>query len=264
MEKQPLISGCRIELSTPYTDTCILKRLKPDFTLEAKSLNWLSYHPYQDLFNNAMLKYPILPSTIFDNCKDNKYNSIIGLTMYNEGEEELFRSMKGVLTDFGSCLQVDRTLVVVIVDGMTQLHKNDSFVQKLEQKYQIYNKAQAEEFLREHQKDRFARKQSFREWKAEVKLGTAEALIDSSVGSYLDCAILFQGCLALSCNDLLPALPGGPLPSVDVFFVVKAENRKKLHSHLWLLSGFCRAIKPKYVFVRCYIDDRRRDRADRQ
>lgn len=261
MENKPLISGCRIDLSTSHPDTCILKLLKPDFTLEAKGTNWLSYHPYQDLFGRSMLECPILPSTVFDDCC---YKSVIGLTMYNEGEEELFRSMRGIVGDFGSCLLTDRTLVVVIVDGMTQLNKDNSFVEKLEQRYKIYNKQQAEDFLRDHQNDRFARKQAFREWKAEVKLGNTEALIDSSVGSYLDCAILFKGCLALSCNDLLPVAPGGPLPSVDVFFVVKAENRKKLHSHLWLLLGFGRALKPKYVFVCCYIDDRRRNRAHSQ
>lgn len=246
MENQPLNSGCRVELSKSYTDTCILKLLKPDLTLEAKGTNWLSYHPYQELFGKAMVETPLSPSTIVDNCN---YKSIVGLTMYNEGEDELFLSMKGIITDLGSTSETDRALVVVIVDGMTQLHKDDSFVQKLEHRYRLYNKAQAEDFLRNYREDRSTRKPRFREWKAKVKSGKTEELIDSSVGSYLDCAILFKGCLALSCNDLEPTRPGSSLPSVDVFFMVKAENRKKLHSHLWLLLGFCRRISPKYVFV---------------
>ena len=38
--------------------------------------------------------------------------------------------------------------------------------------------------------------------------------------------------------------------SVRTLFVVKPYNKKKLHSHLWLMYGFCIFLNPDFVFVR--------------
>lgn len=167
--------------------------------------------------------------------------------MYNEGEEEFYCSLKGIITDFGTQLAENRALVVVIVDGMEQLHKNKLFVQKLEKKYGLYNRTDAEAFKKAFDADKAIRKKAVNTWKEQYKLDPTEL---DSIDAYLDSAVVYEGRLAIGVGDVVAAVGSyQDEPSVDVLFMVKAENRKKLHSHLWLFLGFCRYFQPEIVFV---------------
>ena len=40
-----------------------------------------------------------------------------------------------------------------------------------------------------------------------------------------------------------------PSRYIDILFVLKPVNKSKLHSHLWLLYGFCRHLNPTYFYT---------------
>lgn len=71
----------------------------------------------------------------------------------------------------------------------------------------------------------------------------------------IDVALVFETTVRKINNDLTIAynLPSEAddtdnLP-LNLIFVVKPFNRKKLHSHLWLFYGFCIHFNPKYIIL---------------
>jgi chitin synthase len=41
------------------------------------------------------------------------------------------------------------------------------------------------------------------------------------------------------------------LRPMQVFFVVKQQNKRKLNTHLWFFGGFCKMFNPRFV---CLLD----------
>jgi len=171
-----------------------------------------------------------------------QYDTIVGLTMYNEDQEALERSLRGVLRKSvgGKNLVVKKTLVVVIVDGVRELMKSEKreFVQMLEE-WRLYDKDAVESTLKL--------------WRTRPELKPK------------DCCFVFQSKIDLSklqeelasCRQpWLPAYSASaPIPLIyspdglDILFVVKLDNRRKLHSHLWLMYVFAQTIDPGILIV---------------
>jgi chitin synthase len=42
---------------------------------------------------------------------------------------------------------------------------------------------------------------------------------------------------------------GDDYPELNLLFVVKQKNKRKLNSHFWFFGGFCKMIVPKYVLL---------------
>lgn len=164
--------------------------------------------------------------------------------MYNEDQEALERSLRGVLRKSvkGKNVVMGRTLAVVIVDGVRELMKTEKreLVQMLEE-WRLY--------------DRNAVESTLKLWRTKPELKPR------------DCCFVFQSKIDLSelqseetssRQPWLPAYsPSLPVPIIyspgglDILLVVKPDNRRKLHSHLWLMYVFAQTIDPGVLIVLC-------------
>jgi len=181
------------------------------------------------------------------------YENVMGLTMYNEGQEEVLYSLRGIWRNLHAArrrnIEFGNTLVVILVDGYTELHKNAALLATMESCYKLYSKSTVEEALK-----------VYASWKKAWDLKNIEKL-DKLKADYKDeevifsidnrdLAFAFETRLTMGASDLYAVNEDTEeKPAMDVLFVVKAENKKKLHSHLWLFYGFCIQFKPKYVFL---------------
>ena len=178
------------------------------------------------------------------------YNNVIGMTLYDENLDEIVQSMRGVLLQgSGVNLDLDSTLVIIIADGCDVLN------QKKQEKVEL--RAALQELGLYDEK----RVKAMREY------------WDKGNKPPEDVCFVFESDLTLEENDQIrpgfvskkfwqnyghapsklkrynPEDPENGVGHVRTLFVVKPYNKKKLHSHLWLMYGFCLFLNPLLVFV---------------
>lgn len=186
------------------------------------------------------------------------YENVIGVTMFNEGERELLSTLRGIWrnvhtasrnnSSFGNCL------VVILVDGYSELHKKTALVSTLEEKYKLYSKSVVDSYIYQYvdAKKRYTDqyKENLKALKEEYSKEVDKQKIYNTTPWYYDLAFAFESRLAMGAMDLhVVDEEMTDEPAMDVLFVVKAENKQKLHSHLWLFYGFCMLFEPKYVYL---------------
>jgi len=178
-----------------------------------------------------------------------RYSNIIGMTLYNENMSEIVESMRGVLLKGGTAdLDLKSTLVVIVVDGCDMLNQADLEKKNLREVLKALG-------LYDEEKVRGMRKH----W-------------DSGEKPSEEVCFVFESDLMLEEDDLArPGLVGKrcwqnykhaesklkryssqedeEAQHVRTLFVVKPYNEGKLHSHLWLMFGFCIFLNPTLLFV---------------
>ena len=174
--------------------------------------------------------------------RPHQYNTVIGLTMYNEEVEDLERSLRGVLrkSTRGKNVMIEKSLVIVIVDGVRELMRPE--------KRGLVNALEAWEVY-----DRNAVERTLKLWREKPELKPK------------DCCFVFQSKIDMQelqsepnyrCKPWMPAYSSSlPIPLIhsngglDILLVVKPDNRRKLHSHLWLMYVLARSICPAILIV---------------
>ena len=178
-----------------------------------------------------------------------RYSNIIGMTLYNENMSEIVESMRGVLLKGGTAdLDLKSTLVVIVVDGCDMLNQADLEKKNLREVLKALG-------LYDEEKVRGMRKH----W-------------DSGEKPSEEVCFVFESDLMLEEDDLArPGLVGKrcwqnykhaesklkryssqedeEAQHVRTLFVMKPYNEGKLHSHLWLMFGFCIFLNPTLLFV---------------
>ena len=191
------------------------------------------------------------------------YENIMGLTMYNEGQEEVLYSLRGIWRNIHAAGSKNRyfgrTLVVCIVDGYAELHKQTALLSTLANVYKLYSKPMVEKALKAYAELKKNWEMQFRKDLEKAKEEHMKHLNSNPSDTHKsyeipignrDVVFAFESRLTMGSSDLYAVGEGTTdKPAMDVLFVVKAENRKKLHSHLWLFYGFCMMYQPKYVYL---------------
>ena len=190
------------------------------------------------------------------------YKNVMGATMYNEGQDEFLYTLRGIWKNVKFAAEKNkkfgRTLLIVLVDGYQELHKNKPLLEVLENRYKLYSKSVIEKALKAYE----ALKKNWRsDYQSSLNQQKARhhethhddfktpRIYDINVQD-LDIAFAFESRLSLGSSDMFATTDDTQeIPALDVLFVVKAENKKKLHSHLWLFYGFCMHFNPNYVFL---------------
>lgn len=162
--------------------------------------------------------------------------------MYNEELEDLERSLRGVLrkSTRGKNVMIEKSLVIVIVDGVRELMRPEKrgLVSALEA-WELY--------------DRHAVERTLKLWREKPELKPK------------DCCFVFQSKIDVQelqpepnyrCKPWMPAYSSSlSIPIIhsngglDILLVVKPDNRRKLHSHLWLMYALARSICPSILIV---------------
>lgn len=195
--------------------------------------------------------------------KPGYYKNVMGVTMYNEGQEEFLYTLRGIWRNVKFAADKNkpfgRTLVVVLVDGYQELHKNQPLLEVLEHRYKLYSKPAVVKALAAYE----ALKKTWKN-KYQTDLDTQKSYHNKMFGNAthtthneypievedMDLAFAFESRLSLGSSDMFATTDNSQeSPALDVLFMVKAENKKKLHSHLWLFYGFCMHFDPNYVFL---------------
>ena len=157
------------------------------------------------------------------------YSAVIGVSLYTENSSSLLRTLQGIFDNKASPSPFTRlltkSLVIIISDGYEKL---DGTTKTLLESLKLYNEAKIKTYLS-----------------------------SNPTQSQEDLGFMFEG--QLNCID--PAKITGissetnresskSARNIDVIFMTKSQNRKKLNSHLWLYKAFCPQFNPKYVVVR--------------
>ena len=175
------------------------------------------------------------------------YSNVIGMTVYNEDYGEIVESMRGVLLRGGRHqLDLTRTVVVIVVDGCDIL--NQSNPKKTAMTETLYN-------LGLYDKKSVADMRNY--WDKTEKPSDEVCFVFESDVTLEDqnypksgcCSQLLWECYPTVRSNLRRATEEEKEVSVRTLFVVKPYNRKKLHSHLWLMYGFGLFINPDFVFL---------------
>jgi len=182
-----------------------------------------------------------------------RYRNVIGLTMYNEGQEELLFSLKGIWRNLRTARRKGRAfkrpLVVILVDGYAELHKKAALLAALESSYKLYSKSVVEEALQQYAGQKKVWDFQYTQDLEATKHADSQNPQQVPV-AHRDIAFAFETRLTMGTSDLYAVSEDTEdKPALDVLLVVKAENLKKLHSHLWLFYGFCMLLKPDYVYL---------------
>ena len=206
---------------------------------------------HEDYFLLRMLHSGSLQEGSQSRLKDSfRYSNIIGMTLYDENLGEIVESMRGVLLRGSKAnLDLDSTLVVIIADGC--------------------------EVLNQEKKEKVALRESLKELGLyeEERVKGMRRHWDSGEKPSEEVCFVFESDLTLEEDDTLrpgflgetfwqnykhaesklkrfnPQDPDNGVGHVRVLFVVKPYNKKKLHSHLWLMFGFCIFLNPSLIFV---------------
>ena len=192
------------------------------------------------------------------------YKNVMGVTMYNEGQDEFLYTLRGIWKNVKTAsdkgIPFGRTLVIILVDGYKELHsaKNKPLVDALEHRYKLYSKSSVVKALKTYEALKKSWALSYKARLDEQKKQHQELhnndpkthrVYDVRVEDE-DIVFAFESKLSLGTSDMFATTEDSrENPAFDVLFVVKAENRKKLHSHLWLFYGFCMKFNPNYVFL---------------
>lgn len=239
---------------------CMIKSLRTPAWDE-----FLSYDLFRNLEGGTI--EPIYPKEEFvlETLRRGRgyYTNVMGLTMYNEGQEEVLYSLRGIWRNLRTSerrmREFGKTLVVILVDGYGELHKNKALLSTLETFYKLYSKSTVEEALEIYANWKKSWEAQYARDLATMKKENFEHLKDNPGDTHRiipipvsnrDLVFAFETRLTMGASDLYAVNEGTKdKPAMDVLFVVKAENKKKLHSHLWLFYGFCMLFQPKYVYL---------------
>lgn len=148
------------------------------------------------------------------------YTTVIGISLYNEEDSSLENTLVGILENTFSpspnARLLAKTLIVIISDGYEKL---DQSTKNLLQSWGLYNETRIKNYL--------------------------ETLPPCSQD---DLGFMFEGKLSYVRESNSQNSTSRKV--IDVVFMTKNKNRKKLNSHLWLYKVFCPGFNPKYVVVR--------------
>lgn len=178
-----------------------------------------------------------------------KYSNVIGMTVYNEDYGEMVESLRGVLLKGGKHnLELEKTVVVIVVDGCDILNQKNDKKKTLRKELKalgLYDKKKVKS-LRKH-------------WDATKKPSDEVCFVFESDIALQEDSFPSPNCCSKMLWQRYPtqkstlrrkqAGDGDVDASVRTLFVVKPYNKKKLHSHLWLMYGFCIFLNPDFVFL---------------
>lgn len=194
--------------------------------------------------------------------KPGYYKNVMGVTMYNEGQDEFLFTLRGIWKNVKFAaekgLPFGKTLVIVLVDGYQELHRNKPLLEVLEHRYKLYSKSAVEKALKAYEELKKSWRNNYQTALDKQKSHhfhlhnsdqSTHRVYDIEVEDK-DLAFAFESRLALGSSDMFATTDNSQeSPAIDVLFMVKAENKKKLHSHLWLFYGFCMHFNPNFVFL---------------
>lgn len=133
--------------------------------------------------------------------------------MYNEDDDELDRSLKGVASNLEALqryrLSWENVLVVMLVDGRSKA--NPKTLKYMKEKLHIYDESMI-----------------------------LERLNHSDVTMHM-----FERTVALPKHTAQNKY----YPPLQLMLALKERNGGKLNSHLWYFAGFCKNVNPKYTFL---------------
>lgn len=179
---------------------------------------------------------------------ENRLRLLCCVTVYNESQEELFMTLKGIFENMDSFLDQGISTydiaVCVVFDGILKLNPSmqnyfksldsemDSHGTSIESKMEEINRG-AEVYLKEAGENK-------------IKFITRKKEIDNK--NYLPpeipkkTSVCYQVQLT---NDDFDCQLRHKI-KLNVFFNVKITNKGKLSSHLWFFQGFCKFLQPQY------------------
>lgn len=265
-----LTQSCDLSVTGPLGQAIRMQwlGLKAHLTKSLRAPAWdefLSYDLFNDLGNGTIEAIYPRGEFVLETLRREApyYENVMGLTMYNEGQEEMLYSLRGIWRNLYTAKRRQRhfgkSLVVILVDGYAELHKNAALLGTLESRYKLYSKTAVEEALNVYASWKKAWEIQYTKDLEACKKENLEHLRGNPEDTHRtfpipignrDLAFAFETRLTMGASDLYAVNEGTTeKPALDVLFVVKAENKKKLHSHLWLFYGFCMKFRPKYVFL---------------
>ena len=170
---------------------------------------------------------PIEPDNIFYEgsvlqrlCDNKGIEFLICVTMYNEGETEFNNTLKGIMANMSEFaahgISTEQIACIVIVDG------NEAFMRTFRDGKQ--NNGTFERFINPE------------EIKLRFNVPDIKEITDK-LNATEEIAHCFQQVYQYK------------EASLNLIFCMKQKNMRKLNTHLWFFSGFCRMINPRFVML---------------
>ena len=164
--------------------------------------------------------------SIFAN-RNKYYKSVIAITMYNEDLVSLTDTLSGVfenrISNWKNTKLLAKTLVIIISDGCEVLNKNEDVKKKLEE-WKLYSEEEIKPYLNKE--------------------------VNKDLGFIFEGKLRYSTEVNIYKQDVFNTLALENDEIIDIIFMTKEKNKKKLNSHLWLYKYFCKKWPADYIVVR--------------
>ena len=161
------------------------------------------------------------------------------VTMYNETPDQLMETLNRMAQNF-DYIENAEIFIIVIVDGLEQFLKMPQ--EHLEQFKVFFNISMMNSLLDGTYDSPFS------------SINKIVQNIDKNIYPSIQVQSHWNHIRSLDKKEIMMKYEYGHLFSSNykgykTFFLVKHLNKRKLNSHLWFFSGFCRELNPNYCFL---------------
>ena len=163
-----------------------------------------------------------------------EYNTVIGVHFATGNEANFEHTLRGLIDnqheEETTCTK--RSLAIVFVDQPDYQWRPDSSLFAMLTELRLYDDSIAKRFLQV----------------ANQISDSVESTFAGRDQSTVDIVLAFESTVTLEDNRVFAKHTNSTIsPCIDVLVVLKPTVRGMLHSHLWLMAGFCKYLRPKFV-----------------